>query len=75
MYKHHIVFILKHQWKMIYRKDLLEMIKVLIIDNKRTRDARLCIFTTRIPLKYSVSSFMVYLKGKSDLMMFDRHVN
>ena len=25
--------------------------------------------------KYSVSSFMGYLKGKSALMMFDRHAN
>jgi len=28
-----------------------------------------------IPLKMSVSSFMGYLKGKSELMMFDRHAN
>lgn len=28
-----------------------------------------------IPPKYSVSSFMGYLKGKSELMMFDRHAN
>lgn len=28
-----------------------------------------------IPPKYSVSSFMGYLKGKSALMMFDRHAN
>ncbi len=28
-----------------------------------------------IPLKLSVSSFMGYLKGKSALMMFDRHAN
>lgn len=28
-----------------------------------------------IPRKYSVSSFMGYLKGKSALMMFDQHVN
>ena len=28
-----------------------------------------------IPLKISVSSFMGYLKGKSSLMMFDRHAN
>ena len=30
----------------------------------------LCI---ELPLKYSVSSFMGYLKGKSALMIFDRH--
>lgn len=28
-----------------------------------------------IPLKYSVSSIMGYLKGKSSLMIFDRHGN
>ncbi len=28
-----------------------------------------------IPPKYSVSTFMGYLKGKSSLMMFDRHAN
>ena len=29
----------------------------------------------RIPPKYSVSSIMGYLKGKSSLMIFDRHAN
>ena len=29
----------------------------------------------RIPPRYSVSSFMGYLTGKSALMMFDRHAN
>ena len=28
-----------------------------------------------IPPKYSVSEFMGYLKGKSALMIFDRHAN
>ena len=28
-----------------------------------------------IPPKYSISSFMGYLKGKSSLMIFDRHAN
>ena len=28
-----------------------------------------------IPLKYSVSQIMGYLKGKSNLMIFDRHTN
>lgn len=28
-----------------------------------------------IPPKISVASFMGYLKGKSSLMMFDRHAN
>ena len=30
---------------------------------------------TEIPLSLSVSSFVGYLKGKSTLMIFDRHVN
>ena len=29
----------------------------------------------RIPPKYSVSEFMGYLKGKSSLMIFERHAN
>jgi putative transposase len=29
----------------------------------------------KIPPKYSVSSFIGYLKGKSTLMIFDRHAN
>ena len=29
----------------------------------------------RIPPKYSVSQIMGYLKGKSSLMIFDRHAN
>ena len=28
-----------------------------------------------IPPKYSVSQFMGYLKGKSALMIFDKHAN
>ncbi len=28
-----------------------------------------------IPPKYSVSQFMGYLKGKSSLMIFDKHAN
>ncbi len=28
-----------------------------------------------VPLKYSVSSFRGYLKGKSSLMIFDKHAN
>ena len=32
-------------------------------------------YMVSIPPKVSVSSFMGYLKGKSGLMMFDRHAN
>ena len=32
-------------------------------------------YKVSIPPKYSVSSFMGYLKGKSALMIFDKHAN
>lgn len=32
-------------------------------------------YTPRIPPKYSVSQFMGYLKGKSAMMIFERHAN
>lgn len=37
--------------------------------------ARLLYMLVSIPPKTSVSSFMGYLKGKSSLMIFDKHVN
>ena len=33
----------------------------------------MCIYGVKIPPKISVSEFMGYLKGKSALMIFDRH--
>ena len=38
-------------------------------------DVRSCTHLVMIPPKLSVSSFMGYLKGKSALMIFDRHAN
>ena len=60
------------------RKDVVEIIKTLCEFKhvKITAGAvmsdhvHLCI---ELPPKYSVSSFMGYLKGKSALMIFDRH--
>ena len=40
-------------------------------NNRRKINARSCSYTG----KYSISQFMGYLKGKSALMMFDRHAN
>ena len=83
MWKYHIVFIPKYRRKVIYnqyRKDLIEIIKALckykgveIIEGHMMPDHVHLLLA--IPPKYSVSTFMGYLKGKSALMMFDRHAN
>ena len=36
---------------------------------------RPCTYASKIPPKYSVSQIVGYLKGKSSLMIFDRHAN
>lgn len=63
-----------------YRKDLIDIIKALckykgveIIEGHRMPDHVHLLLA--IPPKYSVSSLMGYLKGKSALMMFDQHAN
>ena len=81
--KYHIVFIPKYRRKIIYnqyRKDLQEIIKSLckykgieIIEGHMMPDHVHLLLA--IPPKYSVSSFMGYLKGKSALMIFDKHAN
>ena len=81
--KYHIVFSPKYRRKIIYyqyRKDLIEIIKLLcqykgvkIIEGHMMPDHVHLLVS--IPPKQSVSSFMGYLKGKSALMMFDRHAN
>ena len=83
MCEYHIVFIPKYRRKVIYnqyRKDLIDIIKALckyrgveIIEGHRMPDHVHLLLA--IPPKYSVSSFMGYLKGKSALMMFDQHAN
>ena len=83
MCKYHIVFIPKYRRKIIYkqyRKDLQEIIKTLckykvveIIEGHMMPDHVHLLLS--IPPKMSVSSFMGYLKGKSALMMFDKHTN
>ncbi|SMS15362.1 IS200/IS605 family transposase [Levilactobacillus zymae] len=81
--KYHIVFTPKYRRKIIYnqyRRDLQEYIKLLckykgvtIIEGHMMPDHVHLLVS--IPPKLSVSSFMGYLKGKSALMMFDRHAN
>ncbi|UXR86792.1 IS200/IS605 family transposase [Staphylococcus felis] len=83
MCKYHIVFTPKYRRKIIYnqyRPSIIEMIKLLckykdveIIKGHMMPDHVHLLVS--IPPKISVSSFMGYLKGKSALMIFDRHAN
>ena len=87
MCKYHIVFTPKYRRKIIYNqlkadiRDILrDILKQLcsykwveIIEGKLMPDHIHMLLA--IPPKYSVSSFMGYLKGKSALMIFDRHAN
>ena len=81
--KYHIVFTPKYRRKIIYkelRKDIQQIIKDLckwkgveIIEGHMMPD-HIHILVS-IPPKYSVSQFMGYLKGKSAMMIFERHAN
>ena len=81
--KYHIVFAPKYRRQAIYgdiRKDigvilrkLCEHKKVEIIEAELCRDHVHMLVS--IPPSFSVSQFVGYLKGKSSLMIFDRHAN
>ena len=81
--KYHIVFAPKYRRKVIYgkiREDICEILSSLckrkgveIIEAEWCPD-HIHMFV-RIPPSMSVSSFMGYLKGKSALMIFERHAN
>ena len=81
--KYHIVFTPKYRRKAIcnqYRRDLGEILRRLcqwkgveIIEGHLMPDHVHMLVS--IPPKISVSGFMGYLKGKSSLMMFDRHAD
>ena len=83
MCKYHIVFTPKYRRKVIYnqiRSDIGEILRKLceykgieIIEGHLMPDHVHVLLA--IPPKYSVSSVMGYLKGKSSLMIFDRHAN
>ena len=83
MCKYHIVFTPKYRRKIIYnklRKDIIEIIRDLckwkgveIIEGHAMPDHIHLLVS--IPPKMSVSEFMGYLKGKSAMMIFDRHSN
>lgn len=81
--KYHIVFAPKYRRLAIYGKIKVDIGKILrksckqkgveIIEANACKDHIHMLVS--IPLKLSVASFMGYLKGKSSLMIFDRHAN
>lgn len=81
--KYHIVFTPKYRRKIIYNqlradiqtiiKDLCKWKGVEIIEGNMMPDHIHLLLS--IPPKYSVSNFMGYLKGKSAMMIFERHGN
>ena len=81
--KYHIVFIPKYRRKAIYgtiRQDIGQILRQLCLyKNVEIIEAHACIdhihMLVSIPPKLSVASFMRYLKGKSSLMIYDRHAN
>lgn len=81
--KYHIVFAPKYRRQIIYGKlkgDIGQIIRKLCEwKGVEIHEAEACSdhihMLVSIPPKISVSSFMGYLKGKSSLMIFDKHAN
>ena len=81
--KYHVVFAAKFRRQVIYGRLKADIGKILreLCERKGIEiiEAELCKehvhMLIRIPPKYSVSEIMGYLKGKSSLMIFDRHAN
>ena len=72
--KYHIVFTSKYRRKIVnIIKRLCKYKGVEIIEGHIMLDHIHLLLS--IPPKYSVSSFIGYLKGKSSLMIFDMHSN
>ena len=81
--KYHIVFAPKFRRKVIYGQLKRDIANILSMLCKRKGveiiEAEMCAdhvhMLVRIPPNISVSSFIGYLKGKSTLMIFERHSN
>ena len=81
--KYHIVFAPKYRRQVIYGEIKRDIGKILrqLFENKGVEilEAELCKdhvhMLVSIPPKESVAHFIGYLKGKSSLMIFDRHAN
>ena len=81
--KYHIVFAPKYRRQLIYGQIKTDIGVILrkLCDQKGVEiiEANACVdhihMLVSIPPKLSVSAFMGFLKGKSSLMIFDRHAN
>lgn len=81
--KYHIVFAPKYRRQIIYKQLKADIGKILreLCERKGVEiiEANACPdhihMLVRIPSKMSVSSFVGYLKGKSSLMIFDKHAH
>ncbi len=81
--QYHIVFAPKFRRQVIYNEIKVDIGKIIrqlcrqkgieIIEAELCKDHIHMLIS--IPPKYSVSQIMGYLKGKSSLMIFDRHAN
>ena len=82
-YHYHVVFAPKYRRQAIYGKIKGDIGKIIrqLCDQKGIEiiEAELCPdhihMLISIPPKYSVAQIMGYIKGKSSLMIFDRHAN
>ncbi|WP_370769160.1 IS200/IS605 family transposase [Ruminococcus callidus] len=81
--KYHVVFAPKYRRMVIYQQIKMDIGKILrkLCEQKGVEiiEAEACPdhihMLISIPPKYSVAQIMGYLKGKSSLMIFDRHAN
>ena len=81
--KYHIVFAPKYRRQAIYSKIKADIGKIIrkLCEVKKVEilEANACLdhihLLVKIPPNISVAQFMGYLKGKSSLMIFDRHAN
>ena len=81
--KYHVVFAPKYRRMVIYNQIKKDIGKILrkLCEQKEIEiiEAELCPdhihMLIAIPPKYSVAQIMGYLKGKSSLIIFDRHAN
>ena len=81
--KYHVVFAPKYRRQVIYGKIKADIGRILrqLCEMKQVEihEAEACPdhihMLVSIPPSLSVSQFMGYLKGKSSLMIFDRHAN
>lgn len=83
--KYHIVFVPKYRREAIYKQIRADVGEILILGFLCHRngieiiEAECCMDHThmlvQILLKFSVSESVGYLKGKSSLMIFERHAN